>query len=96
VHWLEITAVNAKTGAELYHNSFIMNPRLSAANAAQIAQAGRGRWKVENNHVLHTKGYYIEHNFGHGKQSLVVFLRSLSWLAFLFHTGLEGCDDKYA
>ena len=98
VHWLEITSVNAKTGEQLYHNSFITNHRLSAENVSQIAQAGRGRWKVENenNNVLKTKGYHIEHNFGHGKRYLAAFLLSLNLLAFLFHTVLQWCDDKYA
>ena len=40
----------------------------------------------ENNNVLKTKGYHLEHNFGHGKQYLSAFLLSLNLLAFLFHT----------
>jgi hypothetical protein len=30
--------------------------------------AGRARWKVENenNNTLKTKGYHLEHNYGHG------------------------------
>jgi len=98
VHWLEITAANATTGAQLYHNSFITNHRLSPDNVSQVAQAGRGRWKVENenNNVLKTKGYHIEHNFGHGKQYLAAFPLSLNVLAFLFHTVLQWCDDQYA
>ena len=65
---------------------------------SQVAQAGRGRWKVENekNNVLKTKGYHIEHNFGHGKRYLAAFLLSLNLLAFLFHTVLQWCDEKYA
>jgi hypothetical protein len=98
VNWLEITSVHAKTGEQLYHNSFITNHRLSAQNVSQVAQAGRGRWKVENenNNVLKTKGYHIEHNFGHGKKYLAAFLLSLNLLAFLFHTVLQWCDAKYA
>jgi Transposase DDE domain len=98
VNWLEITSVHAKTGEQLYHNSFITNHRITDDNVADLAQAGRGRWKIENenNNVLKTKGYHIEHNFGHGKQYLAAFLLSLNLLAFLFHTVLEWCDDKYA
>jgi hypothetical protein len=50
------------TGAQLYYNTFITNHRLSMATMAQVAQAGRGRWKVENenNNVLKTKGYHLE------------------------------------
>jgi hypothetical protein len=98
VNWLELTSVNAKTGEQLYHNSFITNHRLSAETVALVAQAGRGRWKVENenNNVLKTKGYPLEHNFGHGKRYLAAFLLSLNLLAFLFHTVLQWCDAKYA
>ena len=98
VNWFELTVVNAKTGEQLYHNSFITNHRLSADNIAAVAQAGRGRWKIENenNNVLKTKGYHLEHNFGHGQQYLSAFLLSLNLLAFLFHTVLEWSDDKYA
>ena len=95
---MDLTSVNATTDAQLYHNSFITNHRLSTDNVSQVAQAGRGRWKVENenNNVLKTKGYHIEHNFGHGKQYLAAFLLSLNLLAFLFHTVLQWCDDQYA
>ena len=50
----------------------------------------------ENNNVLKTKGYQLEHNFGHGKKYLAAFLLSLNLLAFLFHTVLEWSDAKYA
>lgn len=98
VNWVEITVANAKTGEQLYYNTFITNHRLTKANVAQVAQAGRGRWKVENenNNVLKTKGYHLEHNFGHGKQYLSATLLSLNLLAFLFHTVLEWSDEPYA
>jgi hypothetical protein len=98
VNWFEITVVNAKTGEQLYHNSCITNHRLTADNVGAVAQASRGRWKIENenNNVLKTKGYHLEHNFGHGKQYLAAFLLSLNLLAFLFHTVLEWSDAKYA
>ena len=98
VNGFDITVVNATTGEQLYHNSWITNHRVSAENIAEVAQAGRGRWKIENenNNVLKTKGYHLEHNFGHGQQYLAAFLLSLNLLAFLFHTVLEWSDDKYA
>jgi hypothetical protein len=97
VNWVEMTVVNAKTGEQLYDNTFITNHRLSAANVAQVAQAGRGRWKIanENNNALKTKGYHLEHNFGHGKQYLSATMLSLNLLAFLFHTVLEWSAEKY-
>ena len=98
VNWVEMTIVNAKTGSQLYYNTFITNHRLSMTNVAQVAQAGRGRWKIanENNNVLKTKGYHLEHNFGHGQQYLSATMLSLNLLAFLFHTVLELSDERYA
>jgi hypothetical protein len=88
VNWVEMTVVNA----------FITNHRLSAENVAQVAQAGRGRWKIENeNHnVLKTKGYQVEHNFGHGKQYLSATMLSLNLLAFRLHTVLDWSAEQYA
>jgi len=96
VNWFELTVVNATTGAQLYHNSFITNHRVTADNVAEVAQAGRGRWKIENEHtnVLKTKGDHVEHNFGPGQQSLAAVMLSLNLLAFLFHTVVEWSDDK--
>ena len=93
-----MTVVNAKTGEQLYYNTFITDHHLSVRNVAQVAQAGRGRWKIENenNNVLKTKGYHLEHNFGHGKQYLSATMLSLNLLAFLFHTVLQWSDEKYA
>jgi hypothetical protein len=98
VNWVEMTLVHATTGEQLYYNTFITNHRLTQENVAQVAQAGRGRWKVENenNNVLKTKGYHLEHNFGHGKPYLSATLLSLNLLAFLFHTVLEWSDEPYA
>src|SRR5712692_10626552 len=50
----------------------------------------------ENNNVLKTKGYHLEHNFCHGKQYLSATMLSLNLLAFLFHTVLEWSDEQYA
>ena len=42
-----------------------------------------------------TKGYNLEHNFGHGKQHLSSLRATLNILSLLFHTGLELLDQKY-
>ena len=49
----------------------------------------------ENNNILKTKGYHLEHNFGHGKNHLSNLLLTLNLLAFLFHTALEMFDETY-
>ena len=96
VNWCEISIIN-DIGKATYHNSFVTNHVVTANNVEAVALAGRTRWKVENenNNTLKTKGYHLEHNFGHGKKHLSSLLLTLNLLAFLFHTTLEFTDKKY-
>jgi len=96
VNWCEIT-VSRPDGKVTYQNSFATNHHLSDENVVEIVLAGRTRWKVENenNNTLKTKGYNLEHNFGHGKQHLASLLATLNILSLLFHTLLELLDLKY-
>jgi hypothetical protein len=50
---------------------------------------------MAGNNTLKTKGYNLEHNFGHGKQHLSSLLATLNILSLLFHTLLELLDQKY-
>ena len=86
------------TGKRIYKNAFATNFKISKSNVKQIVADGRCRWKIENenNNVLKTKGYHLEHNFGHGKNHLSSLLLTFNLLAFLFHTVLEMMDSKYA
>ena len=85
------------TRKQIYKNAFITNHVLTDKNITDFIKAGRARWKIENenNNILKTKGYHLEHNFGHGKQHLASFLLTLNLLAFLFHTILALIDQKY-
>jgi len=96
VHWCELTT-RREDGKVLYHNAFATDHPLTEANVPQVVAAGRARWKVENenNNTLKTKGYQLEHNYGHGKKHLSSLLASFIILAFLFHTVLELVDEKY-
>jgi hypothetical protein len=96
VNWCELTTTD-DSGKVLYRNAFATNLALVGGNVAEVVEAGRSRWKIENenNNTLKTKGYHFEHNFGHGKQHLSSLLASLIILAFLVHTTLEWMDDKY-
>jgi hypothetical protein len=96
VNWCEVT-VTRPDGKVTYQNSFATNHLLRDENVAEIVLAGRTRWKVENenNNTLKTKGYNLEHNFGHGKQHLSSLLATLNILSLLFHTVLELLDQKY-
>lgn len=97
VNWCELTISREDTGEQLYHNSWVTNFELDDFIVKEVAQAGRARWKVENenNNVLKNRGYHIGHNFGHGKQHLSTTLLTLNLLAFLFHTVLHLVDVKY-
>jgi len=97
VNWCELTITREDTGEQLYTNAWITDFEVSQTTVEAIARDGRTRWKVENenNNVLKTKGYHLEHNFGHGSQYLASLLLSLNLLAFLFHTVLDLVDEKY-
>jgi len=96
VNWCELTTTRAD-GTIAYKNAFATNHPITTDNVADIVQAGRTRWKVENenNNTLKTKGYHLTHNFGHGKHHLSTLLTTLNLLAFLFHTVLGMSDAKY-
>jgi hypothetical protein len=97
VGWCEVTITREDTGEQLYKNAFLTVFEVTETTVEAIARDGRSRWKVENenNNVLKTKGYHLEHNFGHGNQYLASLLLSLNLLAFLFHTVLDLVDEQY-
>ena len=96
VNWFEIEILNAR-GEVTYRNSFITNLKIDRNNVVQLANCGRARWKIENEkfNVLKTKGYHLEHNFGHGKQHLASILVTLNLLAFAFHTTCDIADELW-
>lgn len=96
VNWCEVTITSA-TGKRLYKNAFVTDFDISKDNVKQIVADGRARWKIENenNNTLKTKGYHLEHNFGHGKKHLSNLLLTLNLLAFFFHTALGIFDETY-
>jgi hypothetical protein len=97
VNWCELTLIRESDGKVLYQNAFCTRHPLDKHSVVPIVEAGRCRWKTENeNHnILKTKGYHLEHNFGHGKKHLSAVLVTLNLLSFLFHTVLQLVDDAY-
>ena len=87
VTWVSIEIHNA-TGKRTYYNSFVTDLAVNAGNVAELAACGRARWKIENEtfNVLKSNGYNLEHNFGHGRETLASVLVVLNLLAFGFHT----------
>jgi hypothetical protein len=97
VNWCEVTVTKGIDGEVLYHNAFATRHLITDKTVAPIVGMGRAHWKIENenNNVLKTKGYHLEHNYGHGQEHLSSFLLTLNLLAFLFHTVLDLVDEKY-
>jgi len=97
VNWCEVTVIRESTGEQLYYNAWITSHELTPETVEAVADAGRARWKVENEgfNVLKNQGYEFEHNFGHGQQYLCMVLLSLLFLAFLFHSVLHLTWDVY-
>lgn len=95
VNWVELCVTDEKAAIR-FCNSFITSYSISDENVTELVEAGRCRWKIENEtfNNLKTKGYHFEHNFGHGKLYLSQTLLSMNILAFLFHTVLELLDEK--
>jgi hypothetical protein len=97
VNWCELTVTRESDAKVLYHNAFVTRHLLNTQTVAPVIAAGRARWKTENetHNVLKTKGYHLEHSFGHGQDHLASFLLTLNLLAFLFHTVLALVDQAY-
>ena len=96
VNWCSVEVTNEK-GEIIYRGSWATNYKIDQNNVEKIVQAGRSRWKVENenNNTLKSGGYALEHNFGHGKQGLSQLLFTLNILSFLTHTISLKYDDGY-
>jgi hypothetical protein len=97
VNWCELILTRESDGKVLYKNAFITQHFLDEQTVPTVVTAGRCRWKTENesHNVLKTKGYHLEHNFGHGEKHLSATLLTLNLLAFLFHTVLQMVDTAY-
>ena len=72
VNWCELIITKESDGGMLYRHAFATKHHLDRTSVESVVQAGRARWKIEheNTHILKTKGYHLEHHYGHGKQHL--------------------------
>jgi len=96
VNFLEYSLFNEK-GKRTYYNSWVTDLEVTQNNIVKLAQAGRCRWKIENEcfNTLKNQGYYIKHNFGHGEKHLSYNMYLLTLLAFYFHQIFELTDGLY-
>ena len=96
VNYLEVWEYTAG-GDLLYHNSWITDLDVDAANVAVVGQIGRTRWKIENEqfNVHKNHGYDLTHNYGHGQQTLSMVFYLLNLLAYVTHVVLALGDRLY-
>lgn len=96
VTYFEMTVKNRK-GEVIYRNTFVTNHAVTKETVHQIGCMGRRRWRIENEafNVMKTKGYNLEHNFGHGEKNLANVFASLNLIAFLIHHISEVVCDMY-
>lgn len=80
-----------------FKSSWITDLEIRSDNVAILVRAARCRWKIENEcfNTLKNQGYYIEHNYGHGKKNLCFNFLLLTLLAFFFHQIFELTDHLY-
>jgi len=80
-----------------YHNSWVTDCAVPPQTVAPITGIGRSRRKIENEqfNVQRKQGYELEHNYGHGQQTLSRVCYLLNLLAFLAHKLLEFGDRLY-
>jgi DNA-binding response OmpR family regulator len=85
------------SGQQLYHNSWITDLDVDAANVAVVVQIGRTRWKIETEqcNVHKNHGYELTHNYGHGQQTLSMVFYLLNLLAYVAHGVLALGDRLY-
>jgi hypothetical protein len=84
-------------GELLYHNSWITDLDVDAANVTVVVQIGGTRWKIENEqfNVHKNHGYNLTHNYGHGQQHLSMVVYLLNLLAYVAHVVLALGDRLY-
>ncbi len=93
--WVEFAI--ERNGERTYTNTFFTSLEVTADNVADIARAGRARWKIENEgfNCLARHGDNIQRNFGHGSQGLANLLATLNLFAFALHAVQDCVSDLW-
>ena len=96
VNWLEITSARPN-GKVTYRGTFVTSLPATRDNIAELADCARARWKIGNEtfNVLKQHGHHLEHDFGHGKDTLAAVLVVLDLLAFALHTACELAESLW-
>jgi hypothetical protein len=91
------TLLNTKKDEIVYKNKWITNLPIKQERLIELAEAGRARWKIENEtfNTLKNQDYKLEHNFGHGKYYLSTVLALLMFLAFFVDQITRAFDQSF-
>jgi len=86
VNWLQLTITNPRTNRSTRF-AWVTSLPINAGNVVDMADCARARWKIENEtfNTLKNFGTHLEHNFGHGNETLSMVLVVLNLLAFMMH-----------
>jgi hypothetical protein len=97
VNYLEYVEVDAQGAEILFFSSWITDLPINEDNAREIVTVARTRWKIENEtfNTLKNQGYYLEHNYGHGKKYLATNFAILTFLAFLIDQMAQCLDNSF-
>lgn len=96
VNWIDVK-ISIPGGRTTYNASFITDLNPDTSNIVELVSCARARWKIENEtfNVLKNKGYHLEHNFGHGKQTLSSVLVALNLIAFSLHAACDAYESDW-
>ena len=91
VNFVSLQEFDTQSGERLRRFEYVTDLSVKDSSVGEIINAGRKRWKVENegHNTLKNHGYYFDHNYGHGKQHLSAVIATIILLSFLIHTVLR-------
>jgi hypothetical protein len=91
INFLECKQVDSKDKITTF--TWVTDHEITKENFHEIANAGRARWKIENEtfNTLKNQGYNLEHNYGHGNKNLCSVFAALMMLAFLVDQIQQAC-----
>lgn len=96
VNVLHYTEIDSKRN-KITKWTWVTDITITKNNAKSIMQAGRARWKIENEtfNTLKNQGYNFDRNFGHGYNGLSNVFAGLMILAFYIDQILECCNLEF-
>jgi hypothetical protein len=95
VNFLHCKETDKKGKVQIF--SWISSLEITTKNVMAVMEAGRSRWKIENEtfNTLKNQGYEFEHNYGHGYQYLSNVFAILMLIAFTMDQLVQHCSQTF-